>query len=336
MSKPLPVSVIIPTYNRGPLVGRAVASVLATTTPDDEVIVVDDGSTDRTEEALAPYLPRILYIRTPNAGAGAARNRGIGAASRPLVAFLDSDDEWMPDKLRLQRPFMQARPDVLFCFSDFGVRKTNGSAYRRYLSRWHGDPRSWNEILGPGVAFSSLVDLPPGRQDFLVHVGSLYADLACANYVSTITLMVRREAAAEALRFAEDLPTYEDWECFARLARAGPAAYLDCETAWQWGHEGPRLTDTDDYRSASARMTLLERVWGRDEAYLAAHGERFRRRLAELHRVRANWLLRQGRCREARGELRLAGGDASKLRLLALLPGPLVRWVGRAMDGRDS
>ena len=327
---PLPVSVVIPTYNRAHLVGRAVASALANIRPGDEVIVVDDGSTDRTEEALAAYADRIRYVRTPNGGAGVARNRGLEEARGPLVAFLDSDDEWMPGKLQLQRSLMQARPEVLFCFTDFGVRKGDGGEHRRYLVRWHGDTRSWNEILGPGHLFSSLADLPPGHEDFLVHVGNLYESLVHVNYVATFTLMVRVDGAGKSVRFAEDLPIHEDWEYFGRLARAGSAAYLDCETAWQWGHGGARLTDTDDYRGASARMVLLERLWGRDEAYLAAHGERFRRHLGELHRVKAAWLLRKGRSREARGELRLAGGSATaKLRMLALLPEPLVRWMGR-------
>ena len=115
----LSVSIVIPTYNRAHLVSRAVNSALQQCAPGDEVIVVDDGSTDSTGIVLAEFGERIRYIRKENGGAGAARNRGIREARNPLVAFLDSDDEWMPGKIELQRQFMQARPDVLFCFSDF-------------------------------------------------------------------------------------------------------------------------------------------------------------------------------------------------------------------------
>src|SRR5262249_16773682 len=109
------ISVVIPTYNRAALVPRAVASPVDNVTAADEIIVVDAGSTDGTAEALAPYRDRIRLLRGPHAGAGAARNFGIAAAQGDVIAFLDSDDEWMPNKLLLQRALFQARPDVLFC-----------------------------------------------------------------------------------------------------------------------------------------------------------------------------------------------------------------------------
>ena len=100
------VSVVIPTYNRARLVCRAIDSALAATATGDEIIVVDDGSTDGTEAALAAYRGRIRYVKADHRGAGVARNRGVSEARGPLIAFLDSDDEWMPDKLELQRTLM--------------------------------------------------------------------------------------------------------------------------------------------------------------------------------------------------------------------------------------
>src|SRR4029077_8285750 len=111
-----------------------------------------------------------------------------------------------------------------------------------YLRNWHHDSRSWDSILGPGVPYSGIAPLPEGRANFRVHFGNLYLPEMERDYVPTFTLMVRREQAADALRFAEDVVTFEDWECIARLARAGTAAYLDCETAYQYGHGGARLT----------------------------------------------------------------------------------------------
>ncbi|MDX1389152.1 MAG: glycosyltransferase family 2 protein, partial [Acidobacteriota bacterium] len=104
----LAVSVVIPTYNRRDRVVRAVDSALAQCGAGDEIIVVDDGSTDRTREALERYGHRVRYIDTPNRGAGRARNIGIAEAKNPLVAFLDSDDTWMPGKLLLHRGLMGA------------------------------------------------------------------------------------------------------------------------------------------------------------------------------------------------------------------------------------
>ena len=99
------VSVIIPTYNRAHLVGRAIQSVLDQTYDDFEVIVVDDGSTDNTMEVVSGFRDeRIKYIQHPvNKGTpAAARNTGIRAARGELIGFVDSDDEWLPEKLQKQ------------------------------------------------------------------------------------------------------------------------------------------------------------------------------------------------------------------------------------------
>jgi len=323
----LPVSVVIPTYNRAALVGQAVACSLRESSNGDQVIVVDDGSTDQTEAALAPYRDRILYVRMSHGGAGKARNHGVAAARNPLVAFLDSDDEWMPGKLCLQRTLMQARSEVLFCFSDFAVRDKTGREHRHYLARWHRESLRWKEILGPGVPFSSIAPLPPGCPDFLVHVGDLYPSQLAAPHVLTSTVVVRRQVAGDALWFAEDLPTYEDWECFGRLARTGPAAYLDLETAWQYGHAGPRLTDADELQEATARIAMLQRVWGADPAFLARYRDRFDSTLQEERLRRTRALLVRGRTREAHQELRLMKNGPSHYRLLASLPG----WITRRL-----
>ncbi|WP_321403074.1 glycosyltransferase family A protein [Maridesulfovibrio sp.] len=102
------VSVIIPTYNRAAQICRAVDSVLAQTFNDFECMVVDDGSTDDTAERLADYAdPRLRVFRQENMGVSAARNNGIARSGGDLIALLDSDDEWLADKLEKQIPFME-------------------------------------------------------------------------------------------------------------------------------------------------------------------------------------------------------------------------------------
>jgi len=109
------VSVIIPTYNRWPMVGEAIESVLAQSYRAWELIVVDDGSTDRTCEHLALYGSNIRYISRQRSGVAAARNHGVGSATGQYVAFLDSDDLWMPKKLEIQTAFMEQHPEVQIC-----------------------------------------------------------------------------------------------------------------------------------------------------------------------------------------------------------------------------
>jgi glycosyltransferase involved in cell wall biosynthesis len=327
----LSVSVIIPTYNRAALLPRAVGSALRSLEPGDEVIVVDDGSTDDTEAALRPVRDRIRLVRLPHGGAGRARNRGVARATGSLVAFLDSDDEWMPDKLRLQRTLLEQRPDVVFSFSDFAIRREGREDRHRGLAGWRDDARSWDEILGGGRPYSTFARLPAGRHDCPVHVGDLYPELVGTDLVLTATLVVNRAAAGEALRFPEDLPTYEDLECGIRLARAGPAAYIDCETTWQWSHGGTRLSSVDRATWAAARLAIVERTYGRDTAFMAAHPRRVEAACARLHLVRARWFLGRGDTRAARDELRRAGGGPVGYRILARLPGWRPPWLRRAV-----
>ena len=110
------VSVIIPTFNRAHKIARAVASVLYQTFSDYEILVVDDGSGDATPEALKPFLPRIQYVaHSKNLGVSAARNTGIRESHSPLVAFLDSDDYWLPEKLAAQVSFFSKHPQAVAC-----------------------------------------------------------------------------------------------------------------------------------------------------------------------------------------------------------------------------
>ncbi len=110
------VSVVIPTYNRADLVCEALESVAAQTYKDWEIILVDDGSTDNTREAVAPYLTqlgsRLRYIKQENRGLAAARNTGIWAARGSYIALLDSDDVWKPEKLATQVPYLEADASV--------------------------------------------------------------------------------------------------------------------------------------------------------------------------------------------------------------------------------
>jgi glycosyltransferase involved in cell wall biosynthesis len=107
------ISVIVPTYNRGHLVGEAIGSILAQTRPADEIVVVDDGSPDDTQDRLAAFGERIVAIRQENAGAAAARNAGLRRASGDWITFLDDDDVWHPDRLAvLARDLAEAEPGI--------------------------------------------------------------------------------------------------------------------------------------------------------------------------------------------------------------------------------
>lgn len=321
----LSISVIIPTFNRAHLIRRALDSAVAQAREGDEIIVVDDGSVDDTQSVVSRCDNRVRYVRTANGGAGAARNRGVLEAHGDLVAFLDSDDEWMPGKLDLARSLFAARPEVLFCCSDMAATMPDGTVRHRFLQEWHHDPRSWDDILAPGRPYSSLAPLPPGIDDFRVHIGSLYDPLAGRGYVFTSTVVVRRREAGDALRFATDLPTFEDWVCYGMLARRGACAFLDTETAWEHLHAGPQLTNAAPLTVFTTRLKVLERVWGSDADYLARRGPVYRHLYDAQHLAKIGSMLALGENEAVREELRQPQGARMRRRLVELLPDGLWR-----------
>src|SRR5665647_2472543 len=319
----LNLSVIIPTHNRAGMICRAIDSVISQLTVDDEIIVIDDGSTDGTEELLNKVTDRIIYRRISHGGAGRARNEGIAIAHNGLIAFLDSDDEWMPKKIELQRALLQARPDVVFCFSDWFKRDLD-SAQRpvSHLIHLDKDQSTGEHILGPGVPFSSIAPLPEGMHDFMVHIGDLYGKQMERELVSVITLTYRRGSEHEAdLKYPEDLPTREEWEFVGKLSRKGLAAYLDCETAIAYRHGGPALSKQEDYITLlNVRIKLLERVWGADTEYLKDHREEYLRVDHVLHKTLVREFLRLGRMQEAREEIRKDTNIPMTYKLLSWFP----------------
>ena len=108
----LRLSVIVPLYNTRAYIAAAVSSILAQTRQPDEIVVVDDGSTDGSPELLAGYAPRVRVIRQVHAGSSTALNRGIGETTGDIIAFLDADDLWEKDKLALQESILRAEPEV--------------------------------------------------------------------------------------------------------------------------------------------------------------------------------------------------------------------------------
>ncbi|MFZ9033203.1 MAG: glycosyltransferase family 2 protein, partial [Anaerohalosphaeraceae bacterium] len=109
----LKISAVIPAYNAEKYIARSINSVLNQTCPVDEIIVVDDGSTDSTAEVIKSYGGKVRYIHQQNAGVSAARNTGIQAATCEWVAFLDADDEWLPEKIERQVENIKNNPHLV-------------------------------------------------------------------------------------------------------------------------------------------------------------------------------------------------------------------------------
>ena len=207
------VTVIIPAYNAGAYLGEAIDSARAQTYSPIEIIVVDDGSTDRTPALLAPYVSanKIKYIYQANAGVASARNAGINAARGKYIAFLDSDDRWQPDKLAKQLPLF-ADPKVGLVYSDM---QCIGAVTGRY-----------------GVT------VPRGY-----HRGRVLPALIKENFIGASTVVARRALLQSAGGFQIDsasaiLSTVEDYHLWLRLARITNFDYVDEPLALYRVHAG--------------------------------------------------------------------------------------------------
>jgi len=187
------VSIVIPTYNRAELLGRAIRSVLGQSFTDFELLVVDDGSTDGTSGVVANFRDgRIRYIPLArNTGAGAARNAGIRVARGQFVAFQDSDDEWLPGKLAKQMSaFERGTARLGVVYSD--MQRVLGDGTTKYFA---APGISSHRLINPDIRFYQVSNL--GIQ----------------------SAVIRREYLDEVGPFNESLPALEDLEMFIRLSR---------------------------------------------------------------------------------------------------------------------
>lgn len=188
------VSVVLPTYERGAVVGRAIESVLSQTYDRLELIVVDGGSTDETPAVVDSFDDdRLRYLRRERReGVGAARNAGIREADGDLIAFVDSDDRWRAEKLRRQvDAYERGGPNC-------------GAVYTG-MSKEYGEPIAMAWRSGDVAAAMRRLDLP----------------------TYTSILLFSREAIERCGAFDEDLPCFEDWELCLRVAEEYEFAYVD-------------------------------------------------------------------------------------------------------------
>jgi glycosyltransferase involved in cell wall biosynthesis len=199
----VPISVVLPTWNRAHLVHKAIDSVLAQTYSDFELIVVDDGSTDETPAALARYGDRIRVVRRENGGLSRARNSGIEAARHEWIAFLDDDDEWEAGMLAAHAAAVRAHPHVVAHATNTCVISAKGERTNLFALR------GFTETARAGIVERPLVWILRG----------------C---FFTQAVMVRRQALRDVGLYDPSM-IYEDVDLFSKLAPAGPWAVTDRE-----------------------------------------------------------------------------------------------------------
>lgn len=225
----LMVSVVIPTYNRSAFLRDAIDSVLCQQEAAFELIVVDDGSSDDTEKIVESYGTAVRYVRQSNSGVSAARNKGLAMACGEWLAFLDSDDFWLPGKLRLQLDYLAATPALKVCQTEeLWVRNGERLNPRKY----HAKPS--------GYCFPQLLE-------------------RCL--VSPSAVMIHRDVFADVGFFDEELPACEDYDLWLRIGCKYPIGLLRQQLIVKRGGHPDQLSSSipmlDKYRIA-ALMKILQ------------------------------------------------------------------------------
>jgi glycosyltransferase involved in cell wall biosynthesis len=226
------VSVVIPTYDRIETLPRSLDSVINQTFSDWELIVVDDGSTDGTDEMILRDYPAVRLHRQENAGVSAARNAGVALVSGEWIAFLDSDDAWLPEKLERQLSALANEPELRLSHTD---------------EIWIRNDRSVNQ-----------------PKAYAKGGGGIYHRCLPLCCICPSSVLLRRDLFDEIGGFDETLPVCEDYDLWLRITAREPVHYLAEALVRKYGgHEDQLSTTTwgmDRYRIRALEKILSEEI----------------------------------------------------------------------------
>ena len=226
------ISVIVPTYNRAQQLPRALDSILCQSCSPKEIIVVDDGSTDETSALMTSEYPEIVFIQQQNTGVSSARNVGIKRASGDWIAFLDSDDEWLPEKLEIQMKALYENPEIKICHTnEIWIR--NGKRV---------NPKKKHEKFG-GWIFQKCLPL-------------------CC--ISPSSVIIHKSFFKEIGLFDYSLPVCEDYDLWLRITARNPVLYIEEPFLIKYGGHEDQLSKKywgmDRFRIKSLEKIISSRV----------------------------------------------------------------------------
>lgn len=265
------ISVIIPTYNRKETLKRAIQSVLIQSYTPYEIIVIDDGSDDGTKEWLKDNFPNVKYIYQMNSGVSSARNKGIKFARGDWIALLDSDDEWLPSKLKDQANEIELNPAAKFLHTNEiwirnGVRVNQMKKHKKY----------------GGYIFEKCLDM-------------------CR--ISPSSVLIKKDIFDEIGMFDETLKVCEDYDLWLRFASKYPVHFLDQPLIKKYGGHSDQLSKVDDgiesYRIRSLKKIMNSGILNKKQKtitkdvlvkkmYIYAKGLEKRNKIRELNDTKKN------------------------------------------------
>jgi len=229
------ISAVIPTYNSAKFITSAIASIHAQTVPIDEIVIVDDGSTDDTERVVAGLKGNIVYYKQSNQGPSVARNKAIEIATGDWIALLDADDQWTPNKTKLQISALNITPSLHFIFGDEAEVDVDGNVITPSSLDKHNLLSELKRISGQPIpnALAALVN---------------------KNFVPTSSAMFRRDTAIELGLFDTSIRFGEDLELWAKIAARYPVACVTDALILRRKHSESATTATERMLSQLPRV----------------------------------------------------------------------------------
>jgi glycosyltransferase involved in cell wall biosynthesis len=324
------VSVLIPSYNRGYIIGKSIESVLAQTYRPIEIVLVDDGSTDETRAVVAKFGSAIRYIYQDNSGLPAARNTGLAAAQGEFIAFQDSDDSWLTWKLQVQVALMQRFPELALVWTDMTAVNPAGRVVREtHLQTGY---HAYQKIkLGEYLSNVGLVkdvcpDAPPDVAQTSYRYGDIFSPMFMGNLVHPPTALLRRTHVCRTGGLDETFAwAGEDYEFFWRVCREGLGALVEAPSMLYRVDAEDQMTNPAFHVSiARGYLLALQRRLEQDRHRIKLPQQVIRRQLAEAYGWVAEALLAGDGHRAAGYFLKSLLLHPTQKRALTLLPFSLV------------
>ena len=287
VSPPDLISVVIAAYNAQHSLRATLDSLLAQTWANTEIIVVDDGSTDRTADLLATYATRVRTLRQPNGGLAAARRAGVAAARGRYIALMDADDLCRPERLAVQARILARWPDVVLCCSDFDAFDEHGQVSTAHAGRYYTALRQAPQGLRGLLPNAETLDitgcLPDTQaeqsQQVTVCRGDAYRVLVHGNFVHPPTVLFRRSVLDAVGSFESEAGSMCDWDWVTRAARTGQVAFVERSLLDYRLSSTQMSAPRHRLRASTDTLRVAERICRRDEALYLAERPRFRAEL---------------------------------------------------------
>ena len=283
------VSVIIPTFNRAAIVGRAIESALTQTYRDVEIVVVDDGSSDNTRAVVEAFGPSVRYFYQENAGVTAARNLAMRKSCGEFLAFLDSDDAWAPWRLESQLAALRCHPEAGLVWTDMTALDRDGRVigdrYLRVMYRAHSRVKIEDKMRQVDTLGGLSSAVPTEFADAPVRIGDLYSEILLGNLLHTPTVLVRRAWVEQVGGFD---PTFvragEDYEFYVRLCSVGPVIFIDAPSTYYCVGAPDQLTrPAMILEIARNNLRTLHKWVPRSNSHLTISREMVRARFADSY-----------------------------------------------------